>query len=428
MAFQKRPRYGASEQINTDGTATELFGVDSDWLDAFGRLRVSDPLTLFEASFTYDLQPLLFETVEATGGTVTHDTNSRSATLTVTGTDGSTAAIQSRSYLPYEKGKSQLIKVTFTFGDPAANVRRRAGYFDAANGFYLEQTGTDVAMVRRSSSTGVLVETRIPQAEWNLDPLDGSGPSGLSEGFTLDLSRAQILVIDGQWLGVGRVRVGFNIDGLNVYVHEFLHANREPVAPYTQTFSLPTRWEIASVGASAGATLQAICCEVESEGGVASPNGLTFATANTADIATSVTRAHLLSIRPATEYPAASGQTNRTFIIPGSLSTLVASNDCLIEVFYASTLTGGTWTTPDANSAVEVGIGQTISAVGVPVDRFFVASGSGATRNTLSGNIDSQYPLALSIAGDAPRALTITATTLTGTGSARAALAWKEIR
>lgn len=417
--------YWVNAKLNADGSFTQLVGVDDGWGDAFGRLRVSNPYTLFEASFTYDTQPLLFEPVQTSSGTVTHDTDSRSAILTAASTSGSVAALQSRNYIPYEKGKSQLVKVTFTLGAAVENVRRRVGYFDAVNGFYLEQTTAGLSLVRRSSASGTLVNTSFAQASWNIDPLDGSGPSGIE----LDVTKAQILVIDGQWLGVGRVRVGFNIDGQTFYCHEVLHANRETVAPYMQTFTLPVRWEIESTDTSAGGTLQAICCEVESEGGISSPNGFTFSAANTADVNTSTTRAHLLSIRPATQYPASSGLVNRTYIIPGDISVLVQSQPCTIEMFYGATLTGGTWTRPNANSAVEFGVGQTISAVGVPVDTFFAASGASANvRAALAGSIDSQYPLALSIAGDSPQALTIAATTISGSGTARAAMGWKEIR
>jgi hypothetical protein len=317
-----------------------------------------------------------------------------------------------------------LTKVTFVLGAAVADVRRRVGYFDAENGIYLEQTAAGVSVVRRSSSTGSVVNTVVAQADWNIDRLDGNGSSGL----TLDVTKAQILVIDGQWLGVGRVRVGFNIDGATVYVHEFLHANRHDVAPYMQTFSLPIRWEIESTDASDGATFLAICSEVESEGGLSAPNGFNFGAANAADVNTSTTRAAVLSIRPATEYPASSGQTNRTLTIPLDLSVVVASQTCLIEIFYNPTLTGGTWARADGNSAVEFGTGQTISAVGIPVDAFFVAAAGGVARAAFGQGVTSQYPLTLDVAGTAARALIFTATTLTGTGTARAAVSWKEVR
>ena len=417
--------YKVNSHYNPDGSVTQLVGVADDWSDAFGRLRVSTPFTLFESSFTYDIQPILYEPVQTSSGTVTHDTAARAAILTAASTSGSVAALQSRQYLPYEKGKSQLIKITFVLGSAVENVRRRAGYFDATNGFYLEQTSAGLALVRRSSSSGSLVNTSIPQSSWNLDSLDGTGSSGV----TLDVTKQQILVIDGQWLGAGRVRVGFNIDGATFYVHEWLHANRHDTAPYTQTFSLPVRWEIQSTATSAGATFKAICAEVESEGGVNSPNGFRFAGTNVANVATSTTRAHLLSIRPTTQYPASSGLTNRCFIIPEDLSVFAASEAVLVEVFHNSTLTGGTWTRADTNSGVEIGRGQTISTPGILTSAFYVAAGSGPKVATTSATgVSATYPLTLSIAGDIPRALTLAVTSTTGTGTARGTIGWKEIR
>jgi len=417
--------YKVNSHYNPDGSVTQLVGVADNWSDAFGRLRVSTPFTLFESSFTYDIQPILYEPVQTSSGTVTHDTAGRSAILTAASTSGSIAALQSRQYLPYEKGKSQLIKITFVLGSAVENVRRRAGYFDATNGFYLEQTSAGLALVRRSSSSGSLVNTSIPQSSWNLDSLDGTG----SSGATLDVTKQQILVIDGQWLGAGRVRVGFNIDGATFYCHEWLHANRHDTAPYTQTFSLPVRWEIESTATSAGATFKAICAEVESEGGVNSPNGFRFAGTNVANVATSTTRAHLLSIRPTTEYPASSGLTNRCFIIPEDLSVFAATEAVLVEVFYNSTLTGGTWTRADTNSGVEIGRGQTISTPGILTSAFYVAAGSGPKVAAASATgVSATYPLTLSIAGETPRALTLAVTTTTGTGTARGTIGWKEIR
>ena len=396
-------------------------GFDDDYADAFGRVRVSNTATLFEASWTYDKQPLVFEEITTTGGTVTQENSA--LTLEVDGTEDAVAAVQSRQYWPYEKGKSQLVKLTGVLGAPTAGVRTRFGYFDPADGFYCQQTGDGLSLVRRSSTTGTLVETAVLQAKWNIDPLNGTGPSGV----TLDPERAQILVIDGQWLGVGRVRIGFNIDGITLYVHEFLHANRETVAPYTRSFTLPIRYEIATTTATGAGTFTAICCDVESEGGVDSPIGFNFAGANTADVNTSTTPVAVLSIRPAADFPS-TGRTNRTFIIPGDVSLLVGGQPCLIQLQYGAVLAGGTWTRADDNSAVEVGLGQTITTPGIVVDALYVPAGSGNVRAVSGESVTSQYPLTLDAAGANPKALTVVATALSGTGTVRAAAGWREIR
>ena len=227
--------------------------------------------------------------------------------------------------------------------------------------------------------------------------------------------------------GVGRVRCGFNIDGLTLYVHEFLHANRDAVAPYTRSFTLPVRYEIATTTATGAGTLTAICCDVESEGGVDSPIGFNFAGANTGDVSTSTTAAAVLSIRPAADYPAA-GRTNRTFIIPGDVSLLVGAQPCLIQLQYGAVLAGGTWARADDNSAVEVGLGQTITTPGLIVDALYVPAGSGNVRAVSGESVTSQYPLTLDAAGLNPKALTVVATALSGTGTVRAATGWREIR
>ena len=46
------------------------------------------------------------------------------------------------------------------------------------------------------------IDTRISQSQWNLDKMDGTGPSG----YNLDLSKMQMFFIDYAWYGAGTVR------------------------------------------------------------------------------------------------------------------------------------------------------------------------------------------------------------------------------
>ncbi len=244
------------------------FGIsDGPNLDAFSRLRVSTPVGLFDSSFQYDLQPLLYYTVTANSGTVTHTAAYSSAKLSTAAVASSSALLQSKQYHRYIPAKSQLVVMTQIMGAAVAGITRRAGYFDDNDGVFLEQNGiTDVALVRRTSTSGSPVDNRVVQASWNLDPLNGAGPSGI----TLDLSKASILVIDLQWLGMGRIRVGFDIGGIIVYVHEFLNANVLTV-PYMKTANLPVRWSASGNGVS---DMYATCAAVISEGGTEFDRGL----------------------------------------------------------------------------------------------------------------------------------------------------------
>ena len=107
-------------------------------------------------------------------------------------------------------------------------------------------------------------DTVVAQASWNLDPLDGTGPSGLTYG-TSDWQTCQLFVIDFQWLGVGRIRYGIYYAGVIRYVHEILNTGN--TAPFMKLGKLPVRYEITSNGGGAAGEMRMICASVMSEGG-----------------------------------------------------------------------------------------------------------------------------------------------------------------
>lgn len=235
--------------------------------DAFGRLRVSNPYTLFDSHQRYVLDDN-FVSNTASGGTVTFLTNQSSANLQVTNTSGSFAARETKWIFNYQPGKSLLAMTTFVMA-PAndGNLRQRVGYFGSDNGIFLELKD-QLYIVRRSNVTGTVTNTAIPQTSWNYDTLQGTGISG----FTLDITKAQIFWTDIEWLGVGSVRTGFVIDGQFLQAHRFDHANLASSA-YMTSATLPVRYEIESLTANGAATsnLTQICSTVISEGGYEQP-------------------------------------------------------------------------------------------------------------------------------------------------------------
>jgi len=230
--------------------------------DAFGRLRVSSPLTLFDSSHRFDDNDL-WSTATATGGTAVFNGDQGLIDLSVTAASGSSVTRETIKVFPYQPGKSLLTLNTFVMSPAKTGLTQRVGYYGDSNGFYLEQAGNTVAFVERSLVTGSIVNTPVLQANWNNDKLDGSGPSGI----TLDLTKAQILFADIEWLGVGSVRVGFVINGQFIVCHIFNHANLI-TSTYITTASLPLRYEIFNTADTTGAsTLKQICSTVISEGG-----------------------------------------------------------------------------------------------------------------------------------------------------------------
>jgi hypothetical protein len=155
--------------------------------------------------------------------------------------------------------------MSFNFQSVRANTSKRLGYFDDRNGVFLQQAGDGtVSIVKRSYSSGAAVDTPINQADWNLNKLDGSVAS---LGLTLDLTKTHLLIIDFQWLGVGRIRIGFAIGGTIVYCHEFQHANSATTV-YWSNPALPVRCELRNTDTAVGTTtMLQTCATVMSEGG-----------------------------------------------------------------------------------------------------------------------------------------------------------------
>jgi len=288
-------------------------GFTSANFDAFGRLRVSNPQTVFEAKTVYDAQPLYFAERQ-TGGAAAGVWSASNASVTLTVAANQTSVRQSRRYLNYQPGKSQLIFHTFNLGGIEADTIKRAGYFDDDNGIFLELSNGVASFQRRSSSS--TPSTSVTQASWNLDPMDGTGPSGV----TLNFAETQILLIDFEWLGVGSIRVGFVINGVIYYAHRFDCANVSPHV-YMSTPNLPTRWEIQGLAGLVGtASIECICTSVNSEGGVQSA-GTQFGyvmPALTSNVAGGTTRT-LFSIRHTGAYP-------RVTIVPINVSPCSDSN------------------------------------------------------------------------------------------------------
>ena len=259
------PKYAVLVK-NIDNTATNYTGNLNMASDAFGRTRMSAPLTLFDSSHRY-ADNNLWSTL--TGGSITasasatFNQNQGLMEMRVNGLSGSRVYRETTKVFAYQPGKSLQVMSTFTFNSAKTNLRQRVGYFGTDNGIYLELDDNTLYMVKRSSVTGSVSSIRISQSQWNIDKLDGSGPSGI----TLDITKAQIFFMDIEWLGVGTVRTGFVINGQFVPCHYFHHANIIDTT-YITTASLPLRYEIENKAAtSSPSVLKQVCSTVISEGG-----------------------------------------------------------------------------------------------------------------------------------------------------------------
>lgn len=363
------------------------------------------------------------------GADITHDSDKRAAVLTVSGSTAGTSILQTFAYHPYQKGKSQRIIPTFILGGRANGITRRVGYFDASDGVFFEQTNEGLFLVLRSSTSGGVVNTRVAQADWSQNSLSGGGDKeDGTNPITLDETRRQILDMDVEWLGSGRVRYGFNIDGTTIYAHYTNNANVGTAAPYMRSGTLPIRYEIVNDGTGGASELIAICSVVFSEGGFEAGRGLPF-TANRGDVgASAAARVPVLSIRPKLTF---NSLENRVQITPLSFGIFTTTQSVLVEVVYNALLFGtGSFVSADDNSATEFNNSFTAISGGFPVQSFYVSTaGTGVNaRGDEASPILSKLPLTLDIDGANPIPLSIVCTPLTGTAVVHAAINWDEVR
>jgi len=391
--------------------------------DAFGRQRVSSPLTLFDSSHRYRDNGL-WNTSTSGGGVAVFSPNEGLMNLELDTASGSQVLRETTKVFAYQPGKSLLVLNTFVMAPAQTNLRQRVGYFGTDNGIYVQLNNNTVSFVERSLVTGVVTETVADQSTWNVDKLDGNGPSGV----TLDITKAQIFFMDIEWLGEGTVRLGFVIDGAFILCHRFNHANFI-TSTYITTASLPLRYEITNTGVTANSsTLKQVCSTAISEGGY-ELRGAQQA------IGTPITTPRTFAVA-GTYYPMVAIKLTSTkldaIVIPTAISILGLGNgkNYAWRIVQAGTVSGGAWVSAGVDSAVEYNLTGTSASVGRILAQGFVNSSNQASpsinilkealfasqleRNTFTG---TAYELIVEAAID----------TIGGTLGMYASIDWEEI-
>lgn len=349
-----------SDRFTSTGTAT----------DAFGRLRVSNALTLYDSQHRYRENDD-FNTHIVGNASKEYVIHESTVNLKTTSASGDACLRETKKVFPYQPGKSLLILNTFAMEPPKSGLIQRVGYFSSNNGIFLESNGTSnvVSFVLRSNSSGNTTETRIPQTEWNADKFLGDANSysfqmsADSDRGGLNVSNTNILWFDIEWLGTGDVRCGFVVDGIMAPAHVFHNDNKRKTV-YMTTATLPIRYEIFNeLATGSNSTLKQICSSVLSEGGYQLSGRQRSAgqDPNTAiTLATYGTFYPVVSIRLKSETP-------DSVVIPRAVNMLaLGKNGSYIQwkIVEGGTITGGTWKTTDANSSVQYNANATSIANG----------------------------------------------------------------
>lgn len=164
----------------------------------------------------------------------------RSSTLQLSGTVGAT--LNSHSIVGANTRFTQQIKV----GD---KIMLRGMTYYITN--VISDTSATIAPDYRGiTATGIkaslIRETRVKQSEFNIDTIDGNGPSG----FNVDLNKMQMIGMQFSWYGAGFIDYmirGSNGNWLTVHRMKNNNVNNEA---YMRSGNLPVRYSIENEGAA----------------------------------------------------------------------------------------------------------------------------------------------------------------------------------
>ena len=430
-----------TSRLNVDespeqSNANNIYSLPQDGMyDAFGKLRVTNPYTLLDIKFpsastgtaNYLSNSMLECNSSSGGGTGTYG----SSKCVMTSTGVGTYISQSRKYCIYQPGKSLLFLgsgIIAPTGITSTNYTNRLGYFDDENGlFFQNNTGTLSVVLRNSTA-----DTPISQSNWNIDKFDGTGNSGI----TLDFTKAQLFVIDFEWLSVGRIRYGFYIYGKIFYCHQITNVNNL-TAPYMITPNLPVRYEVRN-NDSGTVSLTQICSSVMTEGGY-NPFGLPFS-ANVGAAGFNVTSTQT-SVFSLSGYTGTSSSTANQYkhqqIIPSSLNILGDTSKNILYNIYLfqapNAPTGGsfTWISPNNNSVAQystsnVAISNLSSAI--LVDSGYIQGNGSVAFETLQDIFNNLVQITSNITNITDTLVVTVISTSGGTGSTTAwtSMTWTE--
>lgn len=315
-------------------------------------------VSILNAKHTANLNANIIESKVSSGGAVVLNKQTASADMTVTTTVGSEAIRQS-DYVSYQPKASVEVTLTGVMNlEDQAGVTSKIGFFtdvadmdtvtyntgqNQGNGIFFQYDGTDWAVVWRNGANGSQVDSVFSQSSW-IDPLDGTGPSGL----TLDPSKVNIFVIEVGWLGAKGFKASVFLGGQVITVaqgvFEGVYSN-----VFMQTASLPVRYEIEQVSGSGAATMKMVCFDVRSYGPY-EPSGFNISKNSDFSGETITTPEVLLSIR-------LDPTAVRKSIILRSAEIMRLSGgsggDYRYEIWIGTTLTSPSWVDVGGGSQVE---------------------------------------------------------------------------
>jgi hypothetical protein len=225
-------------------------------LNSTGGLVVGEPTPLVAVEFNYSINSRVVTTTLNTTGTATQ-ANALAVLQTGTGVAGS-AKLESKTPARYVGGTGLFASWTALFTTGVANSQQEIGIGDDNDGFFFAYVGSTFGVLHRLGGSDA---DFIPQASWNGDKFDGTGPSGV----VLDKTKLNIFKVQFLYHGAGPI-IFLISDGVRYQVcHTISYANLHTV-PHLSNPTLPLHMKVINSGNATNLTLKSASCGIYAEG------------------------------------------------------------------------------------------------------------------------------------------------------------------
>jgi len=386
------------------------------------RVKVSGHDITDFSTYTFSKNLLNWDEQVIGTGSVTHVPEYGMVKFEVGPNAGDEIIRQTRRVQRYIPGKSAEVAMSVNFGAPTTGIRKRIGLFDNTDGAYFEDGGDGTYYVATRRKDGVsFIDTRVAREDWNMDKLDGTGPSGI----VADTTAIQHIVIEYEWYGAGQVEFKFIIDNNSFPVHRFDHANRQSY-PWASTASLPVRCELTNVAGTPGT-------HIFYQGSHSfATEGETELLGRQQSISTAITGKTLTTAN--TFYPMVAIRLKSTalnsVVLPDSFSGATLDNTSVfVRVLDGAVVTGGTWVSYSTDSPVEYNITATGYTGGTPTETIYVsATGQGNVFRFNERAITQIDRTTTTTLGDTSDTFVIAMAATNANKSGFASLGWLEVR
>lgn len=253
---------------------------------AFGLVKTENDYPQVQMDFRYGLCDKLSRVTTSNQGSVWG--SNCMAHVASGSTSNSQSTLESLRFLRYAPGQGGNIMFAGSFSQGVPGNTQIIGAGTQTNGLFYGYNNTDFGILHRRNGT----DTWITQSNWNIDKMDGTGPSKQ----TINPTKGNVYRISFQWLGYGAIvfLIEESSTGKFLPVHRIQYANKNDVPTlFDPSFPMWLNSKNTTNTSNVVCRTSSFCAMLE---GQPSYFGLTFGVDNTKTISTT-TITNVLSVR-----------------------------------------------------------------------------------------------------------------------------------